>query len=81
MPLEINLINETPEYMPLEVNLNYILEQNNNSNNNQKVPSNNNNEKTINLTNIFNGIVGLFTYLFTIDNKSNNDNDNDNDII
>jgi hypothetical protein len=75
--------NETSEYMSPQIDLNYIHKQNNNSIKTEKVSSNTeqksgSNERTVNLTNIFNDIVGIFTYLFTLDDKSDDD---DSDII
>jgi hypothetical protein len=80
-PIDFN--SETSEYKPPLINYdNMIKSTNNNANNNTNNITNNNTnkERTLNLTSIFNNVIGMFTYLFTIDNSKSNDDD-DRDII
>ncbi len=79
-PYDFN--NETSEYKPPSINYDNMIKSlnNNNNNNNNSNNDNNNNsnkERTVNLTSIFGNVIGLFTYLFTLDNSKSNDDDSD----
>jgi len=64
--------------MPPSIDYNNMIKPINNSNNTNNTNNTNNNdikERTINLTSIINNVIGIFTYLFTVDNSNNNDKD------
>jgi len=83
-PIDFN--SETSEYKPPLINYDNMIKSTNNNANNNNTNANNNNtnannntnkERTLNLTSIVNNFIGIFTYLFTIDNSKSNDDDRD----